>query len=103
MTNDEVQKLIQGIFDNIFASVTTAEPGGRPVMTPATTVVPALAQLSLVSFSGVAVEAQAVLRMPVVPSVSGAVATTQRLTLAPGGRSPRSQVSALHSTQPGAW
>jgi hypothetical protein len=37
MTNDEVQRLVQSIFDNIFASVTTAEPGGKPVMTPATT------------------------------------------------------------------
>ena len=38
MTIDEVQKLIQGIFDSIFASVTTAEPGGKPVMTAASTV-----------------------------------------------------------------
>lgn len=38
MTIDEVQKLIQGIFDNIFNSVTSAEPGGKPVMTAATTV-----------------------------------------------------------------
>jgi hypothetical protein len=37
MTNEEAQKLIQGIFDNIFASVTSAEPGGKPVMTPSTT------------------------------------------------------------------
>ncbi len=38
MTNDEVQKLIQGIFDNIFASVTSAEPGGKAVMSASTTV-----------------------------------------------------------------
>ena len=38
MTIDEVQKLIQGIFDNIFNSVTTAEPGGKPVMSSSTTV-----------------------------------------------------------------
>lgn len=37
MTIDEVQKLIQGIFDNIFSSVTTAEPGGKPLMGASTT------------------------------------------------------------------
>jgi hypothetical protein len=47
MTIEEVQKLIQGIFDNIFNSVTQAEPGGRPVAQASTTVLslmkPALA------------------------------------------------------------
>jgi hypothetical protein len=38
MTIDEIQKLIQGIFDNIFDSVTQAEPGGRPVAQASTTV-----------------------------------------------------------------
>lgn len=37
MTIDEMQKLIKGIFDNIFNSVTTAEPGGKPVMSAAST------------------------------------------------------------------
>lgn len=38
MTIEEMQKLIQGIFDNIFNSITQAEPGGKPVMQAATTV-----------------------------------------------------------------
>lgn len=38
MTIEEVNKLIQGIFDNIFNSVTQAEPGGKPVMQASTTV-----------------------------------------------------------------
>ena len=32
MTIDEMNKMIQGIFDNIFNSVTKAEPNGKPVM-----------------------------------------------------------------------
>lgn len=38
MTIDEMNHLIQGIFDNIFNSVTQAEPGGKPVMQAASTV-----------------------------------------------------------------
>lgn len=38
MTLDEMNRLIQGIFDNIFNSVTQAEPGGKPVMQAGTTV-----------------------------------------------------------------
>ncbi|WP_394828799.1 hypothetical protein [Pendulispora albinea] len=38
MTNDDVQKLIQGIYDSIFSSVTSAEPGGKPVMSASSTV-----------------------------------------------------------------
>jgi hypothetical protein len=38
MTQEEVQNLVQKIFDNIFDSVTKADPGGKPVMTSATTV-----------------------------------------------------------------
>lgn len=38
MTQEEVQNLIQKMFDNIFDSVTKADPGGKPVMTSATTV-----------------------------------------------------------------
>jgi len=38
MTIEEVNRLIQGIFDNIFNSVTQAEPGGRPVAQSSTTV-----------------------------------------------------------------
>src|SRR5688500_1133554 len=38
MTIEEVQKLIQGIFDNIFSAVTSAEPGGKPVMSSSSTV-----------------------------------------------------------------
>ena len=37
MTQEEMNNLIQGIFDNIFNSVTQAEPGGRPVMQASTT------------------------------------------------------------------
>lgn len=37
MTIEEVQRLIQGVFDNIFNSVTEAEPGGRPVAQASTT------------------------------------------------------------------
>ena len=37
MTQEEVQQLVQGIFDNIFDSVTKTEPGGKPVMTPSST------------------------------------------------------------------
>jgi hypothetical protein len=37
MTLDEMNRLIQGIFDNIFNSVTQAEPGGKPVMQASTT------------------------------------------------------------------
>ena len=38
MTIQEVQKLIQGVFDNIFNSATQAEPGGKPLMQASTTV-----------------------------------------------------------------
>jgi hypothetical protein len=38
MTLEEMNKLIQGIFDNIFDSVTQAEPGGKPLMQSSTTV-----------------------------------------------------------------
>ena len=38
MTIEDAQKLIQGIFDNIFNSVTKAEPGGKPAMQASTTV-----------------------------------------------------------------
>ena len=38
MTLTEVSKLIQGIFDNIFNSVTQAEPGGKPVAQASSTV-----------------------------------------------------------------
>lgn len=38
MTQEEVQKLVQGIFDNIFNSVTQAEPGGKPIMQASSTV-----------------------------------------------------------------
>jgi len=38
MTLDEVQRLVQNIFDNIFNSVTQAEPGGKPVLPPSSTV-----------------------------------------------------------------
>lgn len=38
MTIEEVQKLIQGIFDQIFSSVTSAEPGGKPLMAASNTV-----------------------------------------------------------------
>src|SRR5262245_44039609 len=37
MTQEEMNNLVQGIFDNIFNSVTQAEPGGRPVMQASTT------------------------------------------------------------------
>ena len=38
MTIEEMNKLVQGIFDNIFNSVTKAEPNGKPVMQAASTV-----------------------------------------------------------------
>jgi hypothetical protein len=38
MTIEEVNKLINGIFDNIFNSVTQAEPGGKPAMQSSSTV-----------------------------------------------------------------
>ena len=38
MTNEESTKLVQGIFDGIFNSLTKAEPGGKPLAPPATTV-----------------------------------------------------------------
>ena len=38
MTQAEVSKLIQNIFDNIFNSVTQAEPGGKPVLQASSTV-----------------------------------------------------------------
>jgi hypothetical protein len=38
MTLTEVSKLVQGIFDNIFNSVTQAEPGGKPVAQASSTV-----------------------------------------------------------------
>jgi len=38
MTNEELQKLVNGIFDNIFNSVTQAEPGGKPILQASTTV-----------------------------------------------------------------
>ncbi len=38
MTQAEISKLIQSIFDNIFSSVTQAEPGGKPVAPAASTV-----------------------------------------------------------------
>jgi hypothetical protein len=38
MTLTEVSKMIQGIFDNIFNSVTQAEPGGKPVAQASSTV-----------------------------------------------------------------
>ncbi|KYF55944.1 hypothetical protein BE04_06765 [Sorangium cellulosum] len=38
MTIEETQRLIQGIFDAIFNSVTQAEPGGKPVMPSSSTV-----------------------------------------------------------------
>jgi hypothetical protein len=37
MTIEELQKLIQGIFDNVFNAVTQAEPGGKPVAQASTT------------------------------------------------------------------
>lgn len=38
MTLDEMQKMIQGIFDGIFNSVTQAAPGGKPIMAATSTV-----------------------------------------------------------------
>lgn len=38
MTQEEVQNLVQKMFDNIFDSVTKAEPGGRPSMQSSSTV-----------------------------------------------------------------
>lgn len=38
MTQEEVQKLIQNIFDNIFNTATQAEPNGKPVMPASSTV-----------------------------------------------------------------
>ena len=38
MTIEEVNQKVQGIFDNIFNSVTKAEPGGKPIAPPSTTV-----------------------------------------------------------------
>jgi hypothetical protein len=38
MTIEEVNQKVQGIFDNIFNSVTKAEPGGKPIAAPSTTV-----------------------------------------------------------------
>lgn len=38
MTQEESTKLVQGIFDGLFKSITTAEPGGNPVLSPSTTV-----------------------------------------------------------------
>lgn len=47
MTNEEMQNLVQKVYDNIFNSITKAEPGGRPVMQASSTVLslmkPALA------------------------------------------------------------
>jgi hypothetical protein len=37
MTAQEMDALVQGVFDNIFKSITTAEPGGKPIATPSTT------------------------------------------------------------------
>ncbi|HEY6899764.1 MAG TPA: hypothetical protein VI233_03940, partial [Puia sp.] len=37
MTAQETNQLVQGIFDGIFASVTKAESGGKPLMEPSTT------------------------------------------------------------------
>jgi hypothetical protein len=38
MTKEDCTKLVQGIFDGIFAACTQAEPGGKPVWAPSTTV-----------------------------------------------------------------
>lgn len=38
MTNEDMQNIVQNIFDDIFNSATKAEPGGKPVMTPSNTV-----------------------------------------------------------------
>ncbi len=38
MTQQELDNLLQGIFDGIFDSLTKAEPGGKPLLTPAGTV-----------------------------------------------------------------
>lgn len=38
MTQQELDNMLQGIFDGIFDSVTKAEPGGKPLLTPSTTV-----------------------------------------------------------------
>lgn len=38
MTQEEVTNLVQGIYDGIFDSITRAEPGGKPVMPAASTV-----------------------------------------------------------------
>lgn len=38
MTNEELQALVQGMYDGIFNSVTQAAPGGRPLMQSASTV-----------------------------------------------------------------
>lgn len=47
MTNEEMQSLVQKIYDNIFDSIMKAEPGGRPIMQASSTVLslmkPALA------------------------------------------------------------
>lgn len=38
MTDQEMNQLVQGIYDNIFASVTQSDSGGRPLMQPSSTV-----------------------------------------------------------------
>lgn len=63
MTIDEVQRLIQGIFDQIFNSVTKAEPGGKPLMAASSAV------LSLMK-PGLAINA-ADFRNPWTPGNSG--------------------------------
>ena len=37
MTAQEIDALIQGVFDNIFNSITKADPGGKPIATASTT------------------------------------------------------------------
>lgn len=80
MTIEEVQKLIQGIFDNIFSAVTSAEPGGKPVMSSSTTV------LSLMK-PGIAINSKD-FRNPWTPgntagSQDAAVNTAQLVDVAP--------------------
>jgi hypothetical protein len=38
MTNEESTKLVQGIFDGLYNAITKAEPGGKPISPPASTV-----------------------------------------------------------------